>query len=397
MQAYCKIEEFFFELLNDSLNRPKINRLAVTFSTSEWEDFFFIISRSGLFPICSYRLLQIKELRVPSFYKDRLKQIYFLNLLRMTNLVRELQDILVEFYQQNVEAIPLKGPFLAYFLYGDIGLRRASSDLDILVKKDKFHIAEKILLKKGYSPQVKENSLRSFKFAYDQQLLYSRFISANESYIVELHFGLRNREIDSLTQDCFDGSILVNFGEKKIKFLSLENLVFYLSLLCLTITELPELRYFFDLHTLISRYSNRIYWEKLYRMIPKHHKKVVYRALSISKELFNTPVPGEFLFRLKPRFLDNNFFKFFLNKRQVLTNVYLKDRYYYFTFWHYFVSSLLYARNFADSLKIIFRKIFPSAENIQFYYNREGANISLPFLYLRRIIQPLVHLWWSMS
>jgi hypothetical protein len=55
-----------------------------------------------------------------------------------------------------------------------------------------------------------------------------------------------------------------------------------------------------DLHEMISRYGEKIDWEKLAELTRKYRiKRPVYYALFFTKNMFGTPVPGYILQSLK--------------------------------------------------------------------------------------------------
>lgn len=88
----------------------------------------------------------------------------------------ELRGLLIEFAQQKIDVLPLKGPPLSLAFYGDASLRSSRDDLDLLVRWKDFARAEAILMRRGFLP-------RGPRRAYDRAFL-------RDDLMVELHFQL---------------------------------------------------------------------------------------------------------------------------------------------------------------------------------------------------------------
>lgn len=88
---------------------------------------------------------------VPQGVMDRLRGVSRANKLQNLMLVGELIRILRLFEQNDISAIPYKGPTLAAAVYGDFALRSAG-DLDILIQRRDVPKAKEILLSMGYEP-----------------------------------------------------------------------------------------------------------------------------------------------------------------------------------------------------------------------------------------------------
>jgi hypothetical protein len=88
----------------------------------------------------------------------------------------ELKGVLRALEQSDVQAIPLKGPFLAERLYGNVALR-VSRDLDILVSKSDLPRAEAILAANGFAPGPSDDYHRPWR---------------RQSMTLELHHDVEN-------------------------------------------------------------------------------------------------------------------------------------------------------------------------------------------------------------
>ncbi len=89
----------------------------------------------------------------------------------------ELRRLLHAFAQREIDAVPLKGPYLAQRVYGD-GSRRGCCDLDVLVGADDVPRAEAMLREMGFEAGEADD--------------YHRAWTARRT-AVELHFDVENR------------------------------------------------------------------------------------------------------------------------------------------------------------------------------------------------------------
>jgi hypothetical protein len=102
----------------------------------------------------------------------------------------ELVRLLAKFNQQGIEAVPLKGVYLAHQLYGDSGIRN-SVDLDILVRPEQVESAEQILDAEGYVCEYSGLSLTIRQKRHLRTHIHHYDFSHRESGLhVELHWEL---------------------------------------------------------------------------------------------------------------------------------------------------------------------------------------------------------------
>lgn len=134
---------------------------------------------------------------------------------------KELENLLQQFAEQDIEALPLKGPALAARLYGDVTMR-SSVDLDLLVRRKDFPRAERLLSDLGFAaPAMADEYHRSFH---------------RGGMHVELHFGIASPFTFPLDSFPFDLDEVWSrtqpghFQGKPMRILSDDDLVLYLCL-----------------------------------------------------------------------------------------------------------------------------------------------------------------------
>ncbi len=123
----------------------------------------------------------------PQVARERLRRLYEQNARRNLLLTAELLGLLRLFENNDVPAIPYKGPALAAFVYGDLALRR-TDDLDIIVRRRDVWKAHELLTGAGFTPQVavaQEQIPILFKSECDLCFVHKR-----TGLVVEIHWAL---------------------------------------------------------------------------------------------------------------------------------------------------------------------------------------------------------------
>jgi hypothetical protein len=101
-------------------------------------------------------------------------------------------------------------------------------------------------------------------------------------------------------------------------------------------------------------------------------------------------VPQEFLAKIKPGLAKRLFLNLWINRRNVLRQKPGAGlgRYYFMTFWHYFVTSYLYSNSLPDCIRMIYKKIFLPQDEMEFLYSPSSPPTAAPFLCLQRLLKP---------
>lgn len=196
---------------------------------------------------------------IPHDFLAKLKSLYLVNLKINLKLEKELLNIIHYFKENDITIIPLKGPVLARFLYGDLSLRGRSGDLDLLIKKEQLKEAEEALGKIGFNPNRESADIfwRSFNLKYYREI---GFIRSTNRLLVELHLDLRGLFSYPPLEDFWSGLREFDLDGERILMPSNEDLLTYLCLVAMPLTEFIELRYLYDIHTLISKFGKDLNW-----------------------------------------------------------------------------------------------------------------------------------------
>ena len=117
----------------------------------DWNYLLQLADRHGLQPLLHWHLTAVCPNTVPKELQQNLRvafqRVSALNIL----LTHELQKLIALFAENNVTAVPYKGPALALQLFGNVALRQFS-DLDLLVHPRDVLRARDLLLRDGYEP-----------------------------------------------------------------------------------------------------------------------------------------------------------------------------------------------------------------------------------------------------
>jgi hypothetical protein len=115
---------------------------------------------------------------VPREVLDDLNTRVLQNVHQVMAKTGELVRLLKRFEQNQIPALPLKGPVLSFQAYGGVGHRHVG-DLDLLVPPDRIQAAERLLVQEGY-----ERTAPDFELTPLQTRVYFRDIH---------HFGYAHR------------------------------------------------------------------------------------------------------------------------------------------------------------------------------------------------------------
>lgn len=164
---------------------------------------------------------------VPEEILTQLQSYYFANAVRNLFLTGRLLEILNLFNNNNILAIPFKGPVLAKCIYGDITLRQFS-DLDILIHPNHALRARNLLMANGYRPEIK---LDDKQFSIYMKAKDAVTFSCDETNVfVDLHWGLKIRNSSfPVYSDLFNRHLkLVEIEGHQVHNLPTEELLLYL-------------------------------------------------------------------------------------------------------------------------------------------------------------------------
>ncbi|HET6893346.1 MAG TPA: nucleotidyltransferase family protein [Pyrinomonadaceae bacterium] len=259
----------------------------------DWDCLVREATDHGLLPLLHTHLNATCRDLVPSSILARLKEESLANSQCNLYLMRELIRTLDLLRANSIEALAFKGPVLGAMLYGDLSLRQAG-DLDILIHKEDFCRAKRLLESAGYrmEPQLSKSQQSShLNFHCEIQFVHHEQIS-----VVDLHWGLTPKAFPfSLNaHDLFARSVALTFAGHTIQTFSREDLLLYL---CMngakdnwnqleSVALVAELLRFYD----------QLDWTScIKRAGASRSRNMLALGLVLAKDLFKCDIPAEVL------------------------------------------------------------------------------------------------------
>ena len=136
--------------------RVRVRELAT--QAVDWQAFLQLVASHGVRPLVYETLHSSCWEALPETIRHELAHFYSANSAKNRFLTGELLRMLQLFEDENILAVPFKGPVLAAVLYGTLALREFV-DLDILVREQDIPKARQILAKHGYQSNVKSANI----------------------------------------------------------------------------------------------------------------------------------------------------------------------------------------------------------------------------------------------
>ncbi|MFC1809519.1 nucleotidyltransferase family protein [Candidatus Omnitrophota bacterium] len=211
--------------------------------------------------------------------------------------LKELKEILSSFHLHEIDAIPLKGADLAFFVYSDSALR-AMTDLDILIHKDDLPRIEEALVSLGYlmHPHYRQvldlpvspylNTIVAKKLTFPHISLHFHWHILNHSFYPGYGY-ISDFAIQKIWQDAQDDML----DEVKVIRMAPHHMLLHLSL--------HHLRHYYaqpalitDIAAVLTRYENEIDWKAVFRDAERYNLcKPLYYALYLVKNRLGILLP----------------------------------------------------------------------------------------------------------
>lgn len=372
-----KIEDFFLKVLQ---NQPKdeLQRYIRGFDKSEWQELHELSIKSGLFSAFYKRLTELNLEGPPDDFIALLQNLYFANLKRNIRLEKKMLEIMDFFRENGITAMPLKGPFMARQIYGDIDLRRTSCDLDFLVSRTQFDEAVSVFRKAGYCPSDKKDSNRYYAFCRQIPLQKKE---GNDILRIELHWDLRNIFVRTHIDEFLSAAKNIDYSGIQIMAPSNEDLLLYLIFKSVFVfdTNFIDIRYLFDIHNLILKFRDCMDWEALAWKIRRFGFGLhTAYALRYSADFFRTDIPQDFINQFRIPWLKKFLLRKTTDRRGALwSNSRAKKTY----AWLFLTKSYLFSDNIFGAVKDILRKMIIAVKLLCSPHTLSAVLIAISYYY----------------
>ncbi len=311
------VERILLLLARTEPGDRELDQLTRGLRTVDWEQLVQNSVLQGMAPRAYLHLRKLPNV-VPRAVLSRFRRIYLLNLKHNLRLKSELKRVTSLLNSSGVKPIPLKGVFLAEWLYGDLGLR-PSSDLDLLVRRDDLPVVRRELKRAGYESSGPYR--RGFVEEFLRHEAFVRRSSLLEPLCIEIHWSFFPR----LLADCdisrvWQNSVPVEMGSLEFLNLSPEDTLLYLSI-TLRLHGYIGLKLFCDVDQLL-RAENGVDWNSVIQAAKENSQRVgLYYALRFTRDLLGTQVPESIMAELRPNVIQKAVVSLVLNERTVLRPV----------------------------------------------------------------------------
>ena len=189
-----------------------------------WVKFVKLCTYHGTIPIAYKKLKTLEPGFIPENIVSRLKKLYQQivqwNLVQSNQLIKVLKIL----NENNIHAIPIKGPVISMQAYGDIGFRMFQ-DLDILISHRDFISVFNLLCLNGYQPSRDLSAKRKKlwkRYRRDIEFKKNKTLIDIHQRITQAHSAF------DLPDDQFKEKNFVEILNNKVPVLSLEETILYL-------------------------------------------------------------------------------------------------------------------------------------------------------------------------
>ena len=211
---------------------------------------------------------------------------------RNLSLTAELVNLLKLLKQQNITALPYKGPVLASLIYKNVALRRFG-DLDIIVQQQDIFAVRELLIAQGYRPDKEMTDAELIKYLNSKTEHTYDFIHEDKNVFLEIHWRIAPKYITPIAaKDLWPDLEPFSLAGTTINNLPLED---WLPILCVHGSRHVWERFSWlcDIATLIHNNPD-INWEKVIQQANNWGcQRMLFLGLYMAYDLFDVDLPVE--------------------------------------------------------------------------------------------------------
>lgn len=273
-------------MLQKIVHDPNIDIDLNYYKNIDWNYLQYFIIKNGISELFYISLKKIPQQIIPSAILSSLQDQYRNTTMNNMLLVSELTKIIDSFQKKNINFVPFKGPVMNDRIYKNLSFKQ-SSDLDILIDFNNFHLVYQVLKQMDYIPQLPLSKNISLVDRIPDY--YCNFTRRDSSILVDLHwaFEARNYSFSINYKDIENSLLTSSFQNRKIKIIPFELLIVILSIHgCKHYWQ--RLIWLIDF-TLLVEQNTDINWIKILEFSNKFNcKKMLLISLFLSNYIFNT-------------------------------------------------------------------------------------------------------------
>jgi hypothetical protein len=256
-----------------------------------WETLIQLARCQGVFPLVYKNINSIDSSVWPQSRVKDLKLQFYTYVYTSTILLKEHLELIQLLQKESVRAVPYKGPVFTQQFYGD-PVCRQYCDLDILVLKDDFLRAHKILLEHGFVLMNKPDEELSHSFKYDVHWSYYHGV---KKYRIELHWDLvKQKRVKHAFRLEEHWDTLQEVELNGIKFKNFD--IFHMLLFsCLHSAKhsFASLKWVCDISEIVKDLESQ-QWAHLIELSKRYHiYRILQTGLALAFDLLQAPVPHQ--------------------------------------------------------------------------------------------------------
>lgn len=346
------INEIFLSILKGG-NKEYVDSCLKQFSNGDWATLKHCAIEHGIFPIFYSRLLKTTSEDIPSEAASDFKTMYLLNLKKNIILEKELLRVISLLNKAEIPVMPLKGVFLAKFLYDDLASRHTSCDLDLLVTREDIERTSRLLEGMGYCLDgIKCETKLCLRF--NRAIQFAKKVPDLGIFKLDIHWNFCGRFVNTHVKEMWLGAKEAAWGGSRIMVPSTEDLLLLLSLKAILGFEFINMRYLADMDRLITNFGEEINWETLIGKAKKiGANAALFFSLCLCRDIFNSDTEEDILNSLRPCLIREKICGRYLARNTVMK--YSKKLPFTY-FWYYIMVSFIASNNIYDFISAIFKK-----------------------------------------
>lgn len=283
--------------VNDEMKNKIISLIHEDFN---WKYLVDMASRHRLRPLLYHNLNSICPELVPEDILVELKNFFNANVRKNLLLTGELIKILGILKSNDINAISYKGPFLAYSVYRNVGLR-VFNDIDILINKSDAINAKNLMLSHSYDlySQIEVNDSAYLKLDCEY-----RFVNNNKTSLIEINWNFEGIFISFPLKPEFLFDDIKNFNFNGFNVQTFYQVNYFLAL-CIHAAkhDWSRLSFLCDINEFLGSKTN-INWNEILEKSNKLCiKRILFINLLLAKDLFQLDLPNEILISMENDYL----------------------------------------------------------------------------------------------
>jgi Uncharacterised nucleotidyltransferase len=256
-----------------------------------WSLFYEMAVRQGMVPRLYPWVNSPASSHVPRRFREKVKRFNITNTGRSLFLISKLCEVLRTLRDQDITAVPFKGPALSVALYNDAS-RRSYLDLDIMVRRGDVSKAIRVLKSHGYRPDYALQPAQEAPHIKNQYDL--PFTHPSGNFTLELHWDIAPRYLGFSVDlpPMWERLHTIRLGRERMVSFAPED---HLILLCIHAGKhgWQRLAWICDISDLTKRHPC-LNWDQVMEQARQSRcEKMMTLGLWLAWDLLNPPLPPE--------------------------------------------------------------------------------------------------------